>query len=316
MPEIPPPTDQRFTYSLHGLIIDSALELPHLRAATAESADVTIVFGKVDLLPPDLASQFRNWSARPGEMVITALGSAHFQVTGGNRMVIDPLPAATLADLISFALGSAMSALLQQRGLLPLHASSVVTPAGAVLVTGRSGAGKSTLVAELARQGLPVLADDVTAIGSDSGDRPLAMPGLPALRLWRDAFDRLGEIPESQRQVREDVDKYYLPIPDHCTAPQPIRAIVRLATRAEGPLDLIELERAEQIRWLAHHVHRKHFLPGMGLQQFAFDSAVRIARNVPMLQVTRPHQGVEPGEIAQAVLDWLDARPLRRAAGS
>jgi hypothetical protein len=316
LPEIAPATGQRFAYSLHGLILDSALELPQLLATKTGPADVTIAFGKVDLLPPDRASRFRNWSARPDEMVITAIGSAHFQVTGGNRIVIDRLPTATQADLISFTLGSAMSALLQQRGLLPLHASTVVTSKGALLVTGRSGAGKSTLVAELVRMGLPLLADDVTAIGSGSADRPLAMPGLPALRLWRDAFERLGETPELRRQVREDVDKYYLPILERCTAAQPICAIVRLATKAEGPLDLAELERAEQVRWLSHHVHRKHFLPGMGLQQFAFESAVRIARHAPMLQVTRPHRGVEPAEIAQSVLDWLEARPLRRAAGS
>lgn len=299
---------QRFAYSLHGLTLDSELELPQLRAADPRQADVTIEFGQVDALPPDEASQFRNWSARPGEMVITALGSARFRVTGGNRITIDPLPTATPADLISFTLGSAMSALLQQRELMPLHASSVVTPHGALLVTGRSGAGKSTLVTELVRMGMPMLADDVTALGCDADGVPIAKPGLPAVRLWRDALDRLGETSDGRQAVRENVDKFYLPMGDLCTEPVKVAAIVRLATKSEGTLDLTEIERADQLPWLSRHVHRKHFLPGMGLQNFAFERSLQIARHVPMLEVTRPDQGVEPAEIAQTVLAWLDAK--------
>lgn len=307
----PSPAARYYRYSLHGLTLASELELPQLREHGEGPAMVTIAFGPVEGLQPDEASQFRNWTARPGEMVITALGTARFRVHGGNRITIDPLPGATAADLISFTLGSAMSALLQQRELLPLHASSVVTDKGALLVTGRSGAGKSTLVAELAGLGLPLLADDVTAIGSDPQGRPLAMPGLPALRLWRDALKRLGKADDGYQQVREDVDKFYLPFAETCTVAQPVQAIVRLTSKAEGPLDLTELSGADQAQWLAKHVHRKHFMPGMGLQRFAFEASVRIARYAPMLEVVRPDSGIEPAVIARAVLDWLDQRSAR-----
>ncbi len=312
MPDPGRPHDRRHHYCLHGLLIESALELPHLRPAAPGPADVTIAFEAVEPLAPDAAAQFRNWTARPGEMVITALGSAHFRVTGGNHIAIDALPAATADDLVSFTLGSAMSALLQQRGLLPLHASSVVTDQGALLITGRSGAGKSTLVAELVRLGLPLLADDVTAIGADARGRPVAMPGLPALRLWRDALERIGEQPAAYRPVRDEVDKYYLPIAASAGGPQPVRAIVRLATKADGPLTSRPLERTEQMSWLARHVHRKHFMPGMGLQSFGFDAIVRLARHAPMIELTRPTQGVEPAELARTVLGWLEAAPARR----
>jgi hypothetical protein len=304
-----------FAYSLHGLTVDSELELPQLRRSSGGPSDVTIGFGPVYPMPADAASQFRNWTARPGEMVITAIDSARFRVTGGDKIVIDPLPTATRADLISFTLGSAMSALLQQRQLLPLHASSVATENGALLITGRSGAGKSTLVAEFVRLGLPILADDVTAIGQDPAGRPLAMPGLPALRLWRDALQRLGREGAAIQQVREDVDKFYLPIVESCAVPQPVLAIVRLKTKAAGDLTVVELEGIDKVRWLAQHVHRKHFMPGMGLQQFAFDSTVNLARNVPILELIRSDQGPAPDIVARKVLDWLYAKQLLRSGG-
>jgi hypothetical protein len=294
---------------LHGLTIASELELPQLRAGREGAPDAVIEFGPVEPLPPDAASQFRNWTARPQEMVITALGSARFRVTGGSRITIDALPEATQADLVSFALGSAMSALLQQRELLPLHASSVVTDAGALLVTGRSGAGKSTLVAELVGMGLPILADDVTALDFRSTDRVLARPGLPALRLWSDALIRLGKQEEAQQQVREDVEKFYLPVTTSSDSAHPVCAIVRLTSKGGGELDLRELDANDRLIWLNHHVHRKHFLPGMGLQKFAFDATIRLANEVPILEITRPDRGVAPEEIARTVLKWLADQP-------
>lgn len=305
LPEPLPAPASRHVYTLHGLLIDSALELPQLRPAEPGDADVTIDFGPVEPLPPDAAARFRNWTARPGVMVITALGSAHFRVEQGRRITIDALPGATADELISFTLGSAMSALLQQRGLLPLHASSVVTPSGALLVTGRSGVGKSTLTAQLVGRGLPLLADDVTAIDVQSGTHPLARSGLPAVRLWRDALRRLDKLAEATHQVREDVDKYYLPLPSAGPVPHPIRAIIRLVSKRDGSLELSELAGTDRFRWLNQHIHRKHFLPGMDLQRFAFDAVVRLATAVPVLQVTRPDRGVPPDEIAAAVLDWL-----------
>jgi hypothetical protein len=298
-------------YSLHGLAIDSALALPQLRSrdhgAPDVPPDVTIAFGKVAPPPPDLAARFRNWSARPGEMIITAIGVAHFCVTAGHSIVIDPLPGARDDDLVSFTLGSAMSAVLQQRRLLPLHASSVVTPHGALLVMGRSGAGKSTLVGHLVQMGLPILADDVTAVVTGAAGHPVALPGLPALRLWDDALRDLGEAQAALHRVRQEVDKFYLPISNAALQPQPVGAILRLTSKSEGAADVVDVGKAERVVRLAKHIHRKHFLPGMGLSAFAFAATIEIAEAVPMLEIIRPDKGVPPAEISRIVLDWLHA---------
>jgi hypothetical protein len=296
-----------FHYRLHGLSIASQLELPPLPACDEpshdEAVDVTILFEPVEDLPSDAASRFRNWTAAPGHMVITALGSARFAITGGNRIAIDTFDGALADDLVSFTLGSAMSALLQQRELLPLHASSVVTDKGALLVTGRSGAGKSTLIAQLAAMGYPILADDVTAIAVDKDGVPFAQPGLPAMRLWKDALQRLGSEGQVSRPVRAGLEKYYLPAACHIEQPQPICGIVRLSTKAEGPVEISSLESAAALSWISHHVHRKHFLAGMKLQRFAFERASALVRHAPMIEIKRPHQDFPPAKMAALVLE-------------
>lgn len=70
---------------------------------------------------------------------------------------------------------------LAMRGMLPMHASSVVLAGKAWLIAGQSGAGKSTLVAELLQAGAHFLADDLTPLTPAA--EPLAWRGRPAMRL-------------------------------------------------------------------------------------------------------------------------------------
>jgi hypothetical protein len=295
-------------YRLHGLTIASELEYPQLIPIASAPPDVSIVFGPVCEAVPDAAAQFRNWTALPGQMTITAFDIARFSIVGGKTITIDPLPGAAPADLVSFSLGSCMSALLQQRELLPLHASSVATEHGALLITGRSGAGKSTLVAQLTELGLPLLADDVTAIGLDEQGQVQALPGLPAMRLWQDSLTTFGKANQATLRVRDDLEKFYLSAANFCDRPLPIAGIVRLTSKREGPPEVSEPGRAEAIGLLSHHVHRKHFLRGMGLLGFAFDRTSAIARTAPMLQIVRGGHGSPPDMLARIALDWLAER--------
>jgi energy-coupling factor transporter ATP-binding protein EcfA2 len=303
-----------FSYRLHGLDILSELELPMLFGSDCHSADVQIKFGPVEALPFDASSNFRNWTAVPGRMVITALGSARLGISDGRHIAIEVFDGALSDDLISFTLGSAMSALLQQRALLPLHASSVVTDKGALLIMGRSGAGKSTLTAQLATMGYPVLADDVTAIDIDTMGAPIALPGLPSMRLWADALQRLDAQADAQRAVREGLEKYYLPASPYCDQPKAICGIIRLTTKADGGVEIYNLERATAVSRISHHVHRKHFLPAMGLQRFAFERATMLVQHVPIVEIKRPYDGFLPDQMAASVIDRFQcASPARQS---
>jgi hypothetical protein len=78
---------------------------------------------------------------------------------------------------------------LAMRGLVPLHASSVVLHERAWLLAGPSGAGKSTLAAELLGAGARLLADDLTAL--TLAPSPVAWRGRPGMRLHPASCERL-----------------------------------------------------------------------------------------------------------------------------
>lgn len=70
----------------------------------------------------------------------------------------------------------------QQASVVALHASSVLTEFGAIVLAGDSGAGKSTLTAALCDQGATLLGDEPVLVEPvDVGSR--VWPGEPALRL-------------------------------------------------------------------------------------------------------------------------------------
>jgi hypothetical protein len=184
-------------YRLFGLRVASEIELPELFEAGLDAGDglvdVTIVRGAVAAAGPDAVDG----------VVVAGDGAtlevpdvARFHVVGGKTITVGALPGAPEANVRLFLLGSASAILIYQRGLLPLHANAIEIDGRAVAFLGESGAGKSTLAAWFNDRGARILSDDVCVVGfgdgGGEGEVPLAMPGLPRYRLWRDALERSG----------------------------------------------------------------------------------------------------------------------------
>lgn len=102
------------------------------------------------------------------------------------RMLSDTHEEALLAYLLVDALSFSMVRL----GWEPLHATAVLTDRGAAAFLGESGDGKSTLAALFLHGGFRVLTDDMLVLTAD-GDRFLAQPGPPRIKLYREIARRL-----------------------------------------------------------------------------------------------------------------------------
>ena len=96
-------------------------------------------------------------------------------------------------DLRTFLLGSAVGALLIQRGTLVLHGNALERDGQSIVCLGHSGAGKSTLAYALMLQGWRLLADDLVAI-TPSGQ---VLSGIPRIKLWHDAVKAFGLDPDA-----------------------------------------------------------------------------------------------------------------------
>jgi hypothetical protein len=96
--------------------------------------------------------------------------------------------------------------LYRRLGLLSLHASGVITPAGPAIFLGPKGQGKSTMAAGFLRQGAPLLTDDVLPLRFMEG-YVYGLPGLPLMKLWRASVEHALQLAEPLPNVVPNFEK-------------------------------------------------------------------------------------------------------------
>lgn len=246
--------------------------------------------------------------AGDGSVWFDVPGIARFQIDGGREVRVQPYPDADERSIVLFLLGSALGAVLHQRGFLVLHANAVLVDGGAVLLAGHSGAGKSTTAAALLERGYEVLADDVTALDEAGG----FAAGVPRLKLWKDALGKLDMTLEGLEQLRPQIDKYQLPLPSR-RAPKkgslPVKAIYILSSANELEPDKFELKRIEgttKFIALQNQTYRPHFMTGLGLKPRHLKLCAALAARTPIARITRPTTRFNATALARRILEDLE----------
>lgn len=304
---------QHFQHQAHGLNIQSDFELSGLVEAEFAQPDVLVRFGSVQ---PHLEAhrqgklmRYRGWEASKSHFLLELDHIAKYLVTGGDHILVEKHPGASLRDVMAFFTGSALTALLQQRQLFTLHASAVQTAQGAVLFMGKSGAGKSTLCRAMQKRGFPMISDDVSAITFDEDGSATMLPSSPTTRLWGDSIDGLGEQRGAHRKLRTELDKFLVPAESFCNQPQPIHKIFSLTTHNRQTIDIQPLPSADSFQALSLFTFRKNFYLGQELGRLYFESVTRLARSVEVAAIARPTQPFLINELAEAVCRHIAPPP-------
>jgi hypothetical protein len=130
---------------------------------------------------------------------------------------------------------------LKLQGSEAIHATAVMTAAGACAFVGAAGSGKSTLAAKFLAAGYPTLCDDCLVLAV--GDGIQACPGYPGVRLCDDAFAVFAGVPRPDPSSSRPRDKQRWRTPraaaEFATAPQPL-ARVYLLDRSVRDADRVE----------------------------------------------------------------------------
>jgi hypothetical protein len=271
-------------YWAYGLRIQADMECPELAFAPIETENPDVA---IRLLPPaaNALESLENghYEVQPGVFRLAVPGVALYRVEEGRRIFITPLPEVPAEKIRLFLLGSALGALLYQRGLFPLHGSAVETPWGAMIFVGVQGAGKSTLAAQFHRKGYRLLSDDVCAVAA----MPEGLQILPALahfRLCADAYERIGTTPGA----RFEVDKYVVPMGEgYCPHPAPLRAIHILVDHDSSTPEFEVLRGFDRVQRLLENLYRPHYLKGQGTQKDLMRMAGLIAQKTTIAAVIR-----------------------------
>jgi len=137
-------------------------------------------------------------------------GIADFEVSNGRQIRIWPAAGAVHKDLEIILFGPAWATLCHQRGLLPLHASAIVTGGSITAFAGHSGAGKSTIAALLGSLDYELIADDILPISFNDNAVPGAWPYLRRLKLRSDSISQLGIVSTEQVSKVLDKEKYFV----------------------------------------------------------------------------------------------------------
>lgn len=301
-------------YSVFGLNIQSTIALPELHLAPgSKTPDVSITAGRVHAPRGAKEGLHRGRDA----LILVIPEVARFQITGGAAIVIDADGAASERDVRLFLLGSAMGALLHQRGLLPLHANGVAVGGHSVAFLGPSGEGKSTLAAWFHDFGHEVIADDVCAVMFEAGTA-VALPGLPRLRLWKDALTRTGRdhLDYERSYGSTNYDKFDVPISEErlAPAPLPLAALYRLERGTR--FHIRQLSRVAALEAVMSNVYRGEFLEQMEGFRSNWEECLRLIASVPVFACCRTWEDSRYDDEARMMLahatQWIsgDGREL------
>jgi hypothetical protein len=236
-------------------------------------------------------------TAMPGKLLRVVAGVGRFLVTGGERIEYWAEPGADPAAVEAMLQGGVLGALLHQRGDLPLHATTLVSPDGsrAVAIAGHSGAGKSTTAYALVRRGWTLVSDDLTRITIEEG-KAVAWPGRDRIRLMEDACGRFGIATASLAPVPNWPGKFLVGA-RRWDRPARLATLVALE-RGEGSFGLERLQGGGVVQALLEHTYRPHYVEALGRTKRRFELVVAAAATVSVL-AARGRASVE--EVAERI---------------
>ncbi|HEX8381340.1 MAG TPA: hypothetical protein VF619_12420 [Allosphingosinicella sp.] len=255
---------------------------------------------RVDHVPEVIEGAVRvgpHSTAKPGMLLRVVAGVGRFLVTGGESIEYRPEPGADPAAVEAMLQGGVLGALLHQRGDLPLHATTLVSPdrRRAVALAGHSGAGKSTTAYALIRRGWMLVSDDLTRVTIEQG-KAVAWPGRDRIRLMEDACERFGIDKAALAPVPNWPGKFLIEV-SRCDRPVRLDALVALE-RGEGRFGLDRLQGGGAVQLLLEHTYRGHYVDALGQAKRRFELVAAAAASVTVL-ATRGRASVE--EVAASI---------------
>lgn len=280
-----------------GVTFESEIPLPGVPSAAERRPAVHVVLGTI---PSESRHELsaENWfHADHNSLQFLIPGVGQFRVTEGREILVEPFSTASETDLRLSLTGPAFGALLHQRGVLPLCASSIRVDDSYVAFVGKSGIGKSTQAAMLHTVGFPLAGDDVCPVSVINGKDVNADLGFTRVKLWPD------KSPEGMERLDFDHDKCEVPaIQLTAGEARPLAAIYVIEDADESNLaEIIQVKGQSCLPLMLRNTYRYCFADSLGCTETYFCNCLDLARSVPIYRLRR-HRGVDRFSATVALL--------------
>ena len=177
-----------FTYQIYGILIQSNVPLPVGNEDLEERNGIegTLLF-EVELLkpllpPPIMEGDYAIISHDKRHVYLNRLIGRYIISFDGSYVRYHPFEECDPKVAGGYFVGVVLPYILQMRGFIPLHGSSVVAGDKVWGFLGGTHIGKSTLQTEFIKQGYTFFSDDVISLKAKERNI-LAFPGYPAVKL-------------------------------------------------------------------------------------------------------------------------------------
>ena len=320
-------------YSVFGLSLACNRRLPRLSTEPASAGEpLHVALGEVPFdLPPAAApgwalvfeSTILGLDSEPSVRIWRQEGGGPYRFLysdrteffvdrEGRRLWVRWAPPSSLEDAAGYLLGPILGFVLRLRGVVTLHASSVVVDGFALALAGAAGSGKSTTAAAFAQRGYPILSDDVVAL-EPAGSEFLVRADCSQLRLWPASSEMLYGSLDALPRLSSTWDKRFLDLEEHGylaeREPRPLAAVYLLTPEdTESPQPSVRgLAGRRGLMTLVANTYA-HLLDRQ-MQAHEFEILARLQAEIPLLRLRRPTAGIDPLELSDFIVD--DFRRLR-----
>jgi hypothetical protein len=279
-------------YLVHGFRFDS--EIPLSAPQVDGPADVRVRWGEALPVgrgpgPGELLAEVDEdgaayWVTKDRDGLLVRIpGLAEFRV-GEGTVTVHPDPGAD-RGMAAVLLSANLPAVLHTAaGTCVIHASAVAFEDGALGFVGGSGAGKSTLSALCCAAGARLVSEDLLRVRFD-GETPVALPGIPEVRLRPQAADLAGAFDPSRRGTTAD-DRTTVSFEGADEAPL-AALLFPLPTRDLSVVRAERLAPAEALVELGRHPRVLGWRTPE-VRAARFRTLARLARTVPVARVLIP----------------------------
>jgi hypothetical protein len=291
-----------FLYQAFGLNIHAQFECPELTPNTTDT--VADIFFREGFVAEHLenASIIGEWVEVLPQLVLLHIDQVgRFLVENGKTITVYPHKETSREMIRLFLLGSAMGALLYQRGILPFHGSSVNKDGQSMVFSGPSGIGKSTLAASMMKKGFQLLSDDVTAITFSPDGIPETSPGIPQIKLCRDSIQQLEFDVNRGRMLGQSGKIGFSPYNQVASHTFPLQAIYILGRHPKKQTEVVPLYGIDKFHALRMNTYRPLFVKAMGIEQEHFDQLKKLASGTDVYLILRPENGFHLDEIVAKI---------------